>query len=99
MKSVTGRTSGGPGIFGRIVAAIVALAAMAIGLMFSLVLFAVALVVGLGVFGWLWWKVRSALKQAQANPAAARGRASGQEGQVIEGEVISSEWKDKSRPR
>lgn len=99
MKAVTGQTSGWSGLIGRIVAAVVAVVVMAVGLMFSVVLFAFALVVGICVFGWMWWKVRRALKQAQADPLAAQHRTTGQDGQVIEGEVISSEWKDNSRPR
>jgi threonine/homoserine/homoserine lactone efflux protein len=99
VKAVTGRTSGWAGLVGRIVAAVMAVAVMAVGLMFSLVLFAVALVVGVCVFGWRGWKIRRALKLAQADPLATHQRASGQDGQVIEGEVIHSEWKDNNKPR
>ncbi len=91
------QTSGWTGLVTRIVAAIMAVAALVVGLMFSVVLLAIALVLGVCVFGWMWWKIRRALKQAQADPLTAHQRA-GQHGQVIEGEVISSEWKD-DKPR
>lgn len=101
-------TIGGPGprpgrsmgLLGRIVTALVTLGAMVIGLMFSVVIFAVALVLGIGVFGWLWWKMRHALKQARQDPrfqqqsgGAANGGTAAR-ADIIEGEVIRGEWKD-----
>lgn len=97
MKTTLGQTSGWASLVGRAIAGIVAAAALVVGLMFSMVLFAIALVVGICVFGWMWWKVRRALKQAQADPLAAH-QGTGQDGEVIEGEIISSEWKD-NKPR
>lgn len=99
MKAIPGKSSGLTGLIGRIIATIIAVAAMVVGLMFSVVLFIVALVAGLAVFGWMGWKIRRALKQARADPLAARHGPAGQEGQVIEGEVIHSEWKDNHPPR
>jgi hypothetical protein len=99
-------TIGGPGprpgplgLLGRIVAALVTLGAMVIGLMFSVVIFAVALVLGIGVFGWLWWKMRRALRQAREDPRFQQFRdaandGNGPRGEIIEGEVIRQEWKD-----
>jgi hypothetical protein len=101
-------TIGGPGprpgrsmgLLGRIVTALVTLGAMVIGLMFSVVIFAVALVLGIGVFGWLWWKMRRALRQARQDPrfqqqfGAAANDGSAARGEIIEGEVIRGEWKD-----
>lgn len=87
-----------PGLLGRIIAAVVTLAAMVVGLMFSLVVFAIALAAGIIVFGWLWWKVRRAMRQAQQDPrfqayqSAPGARRPG--GDIIEGEVIRGEWQD-----
>lgn len=88
-------------VAGRVIAAIVAVAALVVGFMFSLVLLAVAVVGGLALFGWIWWKMRRALKQARQDPRfqafQQRGNApppSGS-GDVIEGEVIHGEWKDR----
>src|SRR5690606_30927355 len=55
----------GPRSFvGRVIGALLTLAALVVGLMFSVVLFGVALVLGLLVWGWLWWKMRRVLRQA-----------------------------------
>ncbi|MDQ2639568.1 MAG: YjgN family protein [Pseudomonadota bacterium] len=89
-----------PGLLGRIIAAVVTLAAMVVGLMFSLVVFAIALAFGIVIFGWLWWKVRRALRQARQDPRfqayqSPPGAASAApKGDVIEGEVIRGEWQD-----
>lgn len=94
-----------PGLLGRILAAVVTLAVMVVGLMFSLVVFAIALAVGIIGFGWLWWKVRRALKQARQDPRFQDFRAPPDAtrpgGDVIEGEVIRGEWQDgdERRPR
>jgi hypothetical protein len=87
------------GLLGRIVTTLVTIGAMVLSLMFSVVIFAVALVLGIGVFGWLWWKMRRALKLAREDPRFQQFRdaaASGSEprGEIIEGEVIHQEWKD-----
>lgn len=93
-----------PGLLGRIIAAIATLAMMVVGLMFSVVVFAVALVVGVVFFGWLWWKMRRAMKQARQDPNFQAWQsppgAPRPDGDVIEGEVIRGEWQDNDqRPR
>jgi hypothetical protein len=89
-------------LVGRVIAAIIAVAALVVGFVFSVFLLAVAVVGGLALFGWLWWKMRRALKQARQDP---RFQAFGQRGNtpppagngdVIEGEVIRGEWKDRN---
>ena len=93
------------GLIGRIVAAILAAGALVLGLMFSMVIFAIALVVGLGVFGWLWWKMRRVIRQARRDPHLRAYRDAANEtmqpdtNQIIEGEVIRGEWKKDSDPR
>lgn len=96
-----------PGLLGRVIAAVVTVAAMVVGLMFSLVVFAIALALGLVIFGWLWWKVRRALRQAREDPRfqayqSSTGSSPGAtppKGDVIEGEVIRGEWQDEQRRR
>jgi threonine/homoserine/homoserine lactone efflux protein len=91
-RNSTSRGVGLSAVLGRIVAAAVAVALLALGLMFSLVIFAVALVVGILVFGWLWWKLRRAIRQARTDPRFQRPAP---QGDVIEGEVIRGEWQDR----
>ncbi len=62
------RGSGPGGLVARILAAVVSIALLVVGFMFSLVVFAVALAVGLIVFGWIWWKFRKAIRQARQDP-------------------------------
>lgn len=50
-----------------------------VGLMFSLLVFALAATVALVVLGYLWWKTRELRRQMREQPPAGR---------VIEGEVI-----------
>ncbi|MCB1961254.1 MAG: hypothetical protein KDE68_12145 [Rhodocyclaceae bacterium] len=50
-----------------------------LALMFSVVLFAGVVTVGLALWGFLWWKTRTLRKQMRDNPPG---------GLVIEGEVI-----------
>lgn len=92
-----------PGLLGRIIAAVVTVAVMVLGLMFSLAVFAVALALGVIIFGWLWWKLRRALRQAQQDPRFRAYHDSANEAtqpgssQVIEGEVIRGEWQDNEK--
>lgn len=99
------RLTGPRSIVGRVIAALVTLGALVVGLMFSVVLFGVALVLGLAIWGWLWWKMRRVMRQARQDPRFQQFRdamqnpqpppASG--GDVIEGEVLREEWKDGGR--
>lgn len=92
-------------LVGRIIAAIIAIATLVAGLVFSVFLFAVALVAGLALFGWIWWKMRRALKQARQDPRfqafqqAGKPPSSAGSGDVIEGEVLHDEWKDRQGRR
>lgn len=91
------------GLVGRVIAAIAAVAALVVGFVFSVFLLAVAVVGGLALFGWLWWKIRRALKQARQDPRFQAFQQGSNvpppagSGDVIEGEVIHGEWKDRSR--
>jgi Flp pilus assembly protein TadB len=89
------RDIGFGGLVARILAAMASVALLVVGFMFSLVIFAVALAVGLVVFGWMWWKFRRAMRLAQQDPRfqqfteqMRRGAPPPGRGDVIEGEVI-----------
>lgn len=95
------RLTGPRSLVGRVIGALITLGALVIGLMFSVVLFGVALVLGLAIWGWLWWKMRRVIRQAQQDPrfqqfqdlgAAPPPPADG--GKIIEGEVLREEWTD-----
>ncbi len=96
------RLTGPRSLVGRVIGALVTLAVLVVGLMFSAVLFGVALVLGLLVWGWLWWKMRKVMRQMRRDPrfqqfqdAASRASATDEAGgRIIEGEVLHEEWKD-----
>lgn len=88
-----------PGVFARVFAVIVAVAIAIVGLMFSVVVFAIALGVGVVVWGWLWWKMRALRKQMEQDPRFQEMRRQQQGGssEVIEGVVIR-EVREETRP-
>ena len=102
----TRRLAGPRSLFGRVLAALFTIGAIIIGVMFSAVVLVAAVVIGLAVWGWLWWKMRRVLKQMREDPAFQQSRdAAGaapptaSDGRVIEGEVIHEEWKDERKQR
>ena len=65
--------------------------ALILGLMFSLVLIAVVVMLGLVAWGYLWWKRRQLRRAVGQRPAAG--------GQVIDGEaVVVEEGPGSGRP-
>ena len=86
-----------PSLLGKLMAFVVGTLLLIAGFMFSVVALAVIAVVGLGIWGWLWWKTR-ALRRQMADAHAAgeplwqrSSSANDASGTVIEGEVISRE--------
>lgn len=79
-----------PGLFARVLAVIATVAIAIVGLMFSVVVFAIALGVGVVVWGWLWWKMRAVRKQMEQDPRfqEMRRQSEGGSSEVIEGVVI-----------
>ncbi|MDX5363849.1 MAG: hypothetical protein LPJ91_06835 [Pseudazoarcus pumilus] len=81
-----------PGLLTRIIAVIAAVGLAIVGLMFSVVVFAIALGVGAVVAIWLWWKMRTLRKQMEQDPRFQEMRRQQQqqsgESDVIEGVVI-----------
>lgn len=82
-----GGASARGGLVGRIVASIAWGAVLVLSLLFSAVVFAVLLVVGLVVLGYFWWRtreLRKRMREVAEQQAAARPAG----GRVIDGEVI-----------
>lgn len=78
---------------GKLVSLVLGIVLLALGLMFSVVLLGVLIVVGLGVWGYLWWKTRElrrVLRERQAIPPEEPAFA----GAVIEGEATVVETTD-----
>lgn len=76
-------------IFATIVAALLLIPLF----MVSAVLFAIALLVGLGIFAWFWWRTRAMRRELRARmeqqqAAQDANRPQDASGIVIEGEVI-----------
>jgi hypothetical protein len=96
------------GPLGKIFAALIGAALLVLGLMFSVVIIAVAIAFGLVIWGWMWWKTRALRRQMrdqmEARMAAGEGAsapypdggAAQSSGRVIEGEVIRAD--DPPRP-
>ena len=85
-----------PSLPGKILAFAAAAVLLAVSLMFSLLLFAVALVVGLLLWGWLWWKTRELRGQMRERQMEGMDdHPPG--GRVIEGEVVREEADDGER--
>jgi len=99
----SGQRSRPPGLLSRIVGIAVGTVVIAASLLVSVAVFAVLLVVGLVVGGYLWWRTRDLRRQVREQmQAAAEGRAppgpggwpgrpgtpGASDGRVIEGDFI-----------
>ena len=74
------------GPLAKVIAAVGGVILLVVGFMFSLVVLAIALVAGLGIWGWFWWKTRKLREQINAQMGARTQAAS--DGHVIEGEAV-----------
>lgn len=72
-------------LLGQILALVAAVVLLVLGFMFSVVLLAVFVVIGLTVGAWFFWKTRH-MRKAMREAGATRQAPT--EGNVIEGEVI-----------
>lgn len=92
---------GGPqGVIAQVVAVIVGVLALGAAFMFSLVVFAVVAVAGLGFWLYFWWKTRAVRKAFREQMEEARNMSSGGDfrpgqtsgpqagGDIIEGESV-----------
>jgi predicted lipid-binding transport protein (Tim44 family) len=104
-KAIGGAQAGRPSLVGRIVGGIIGIILLAGALVVSVFLFAALAVVGVVLWGFLWWKTRAVRKQMRehlermqeqmnrqgaSSPAAAGG-------DVIEGEFVREEVRDETR--
>lgn len=86
MKYLTNATMDFPTLLRRVAAFLLTMGIFALVLMFSLLLFAVILTLGLVAWGYLWWKTREQRKKMRMHPPG---------GQIIEGEVSrETEFRD-----
>ena len=72
----------------RAFSGLMALAALVLGVMFSLVVLGLLLGLGLIFSGWWWWKTRALRRVLREQRAAAQSATSQPQGVVIEGEVV-----------
>lgn len=91
------------GPFAKLFAALAGVVLLVLGLMFSVVIIAVAIAFGLIIWGWMWWKTRALRQQMreqmEARMAAGEGASAPysdgegpqSSGRVIEGEVIRAD--------
>jgi Flp pilus assembly protein TadB len=90
------------GPLGKLFAALVGAVLLVLGLMFSIVIIAVAIAFGLVIWGWIWWKTRALRQQMRAQMEAGMAAGAGAapysdeeagapSGRVIEGEVIRAD--------
>lgn len=100
-----GPTRRTPGLLARIIAALVALATLVVGFTVGVFLLAIAAVLGIALFGWIWWKMRKAMRQAREDPrfhAWQHTMNPGEPprgGRIIEGEVIERDGDADARER
>jgi len=88
-----------PGLLTRVIAAVAAVAIGIVSLMFSVVVFAIALGVGAIVALWLWWKMRALRRQMEQDPRfqeMRRRQEGGTAPDVIEGVVIREVYEETS---
>ena len=72
----------------RAFSVLMALGALVLGVMFSLVVLGLLLGLGLIFSGWWWWKTRALRRVLREQRAAAHSATRPAQGVVIEGEVV-----------
>jgi len=75
------------GFLGKVLTFATGAVLLVVGLMFSLLVLAVAATAAMLVLGYLWWKTREARRQIREQPPAGR---------IIDGEVIRDSVKQES---
>ena len=80
-----------PGPLAKVAAAVFGALALAGALMFSLIFFAVLVVLGCVAWGYFWWKTRELrrrLREQAQMPPTGRPSAPSAGGEIIEGEAV-----------
>ena len=106
-KAIGGAQARKPSLVGRIVGGVVGIILLAGALVFSVFLFAALAVVGVVLWGFLWWKTREVRKQMRAQMERMQQQMNQQGssapatagGDVIEGEFVREEVRDEERKR
>lgn len=73
-----------PGMFGKLIGFMAMAVMLVLGFMFSLVLLGVVLIIGLGAFGYFWWKTRSVRREIREQAVAQAAH----DGAIIDGEAV-----------
>lgn len=87
MKNISHTTTETSNLLRKIATFVVTVVLFGLGLMFSMLLFAVIFTIGVVAWAYLWWKSRALRKQLRTHPPGGVVM----EGEVIEGEVIEGE--------
>jgi len=104
-KPIGGTQARGSSLVGRIVGGIIGIVLLAGALVFSVFLFAALAVVGVVLWGFLWWKTRGVRKQMrehmermqeQMNRQGSPGTEAAR-GDVIEGQFVREDVHDEER--
>jgi hypothetical protein len=89
-------TGGASGFLRKVAVAVVGAALLVLGIAFSVVFFAVALVVGAVAWGYVAWKtrevrreMRARMEEAAADPMRGAASRENARGRVIEGEAVT----------
>jgi hypothetical protein len=77
-----------PGPLGKLIGFFAMVVLVVLGLMFSAVVLAIASVIGLGVFGYFWWKTRALRKAMKEHAATHAPVETPIQGNIIEGEAV-----------
>lgn len=77
-----------PGLLEKLLTLIVGALLLVATFMFSLLVFSVAVVVGLMVWGYFWWKTRELRRVMREQPPGGMRHGAGPGGHVIEGEAV-----------
>ncbi|MEW6514567.1 MAG: hypothetical protein AB1443_11265 [Pseudomonadota bacterium] len=78
-----------PGFIGKLVSVIIGAMLLVLGFMFSMVLLAAIVVVGLAIWAWFWWKTRKLRQQIDARMRESAANAHDSTGgDIIEGEAV-----------
>ena len=92
----TTASGGASGFLRKVAVAVVGAALLVLGIAFSVVFFAVALVVGAVVWGYVAWKTRAVrremrarMEEAAADPTHGAASRETTRGRVIEGEAVT----------
>ena len=90
-----------PGLLRTIATLLVGGAILAFGLMFSLVILAIVVVIGVLGFAYFWWKTRGLRRHLRQQMADAQQREQfwqgADEGEIIEGEIVAERSSAKTR--